>query len=357
MKILLFSFNFPPNDGGIARMAAELFEVSKDSPCPFHLLTYEKHLPPGATVTIVPKKRIWAEWAAWRKIRNWRDPVLATIWHPEGWLSLLSPARKKIILVHGSELLPHPNPIKNVFIRWLRQYTLRRADVIVANSQYTARLVKQIAAPRKLIVNTPGVNLDKFRPQNREDAKKRWGVAGRFVLSTVAVVQQHKGYETVFKALKQLPESILNNLTYLIAGDGKDKAALQKKALEAGVEKNIRWLGFVPDEDLTGVYAASDLFVLCSTTLEKKRHMEGFGMALLEAQACGIPVVGTRSGGIPDAITTHPQNALIEDGDWDALTRIILQKYHHRQPHPVRPPNLKTWSDYLHILQEVLGEN
>jgi len=81
----------------------------------------------------------------------------------------------------------------------------------------------------------------------------------------------------------------------------------------------VVWLGFVPEADLSSLYAASDLFVLVTRELEASREVEGFGLVFLEAQACGTAVVGARTGGIPDAVADGEGGWLIEADDEAAL--------------------------------------
>jgi phosphatidylinositol alpha-1,6-mannosyltransferase len=103
---------------------------------------------------------------------------------------------------------------------------------------------------------------------------------------------------------------------------------LRKQAAEFGVESHVRWLGFISEEELPQIYSASDLFVLCTRDAPEERGVEGFGMVFLEAQSCGTPVVGTRTGGIPAAIQDGEGGWLIEQNDCQKLTVIIRQLLH-----------------------------
>ncbi|PJF32889.1 MAG: hypothetical protein CUN57_03555, partial [Phototrophicales bacterium] len=105
-----------------------------------------------------------------------------------------------------------------------------------------------------------------------------------------------------------------------MGGKGPDIEFLKSRATELGVEQNVRWLGFVANEDLPFLYSTADLFVLATRDIPEKRSVEGFGLAFLEAQACGIPVVGTNTGGIPDAVTDGDGGWLIEQDDVEALS-------------------------------------
>src|SRR5262249_42471042 len=110
---------------------------------------------------------------------------------------------------------------------------------------------------------------------------------------------------------------------YLIAGRGPDMAALRTLAETLRVAPRVRWLGYVPEEDLPELYRASDLFLLCSRETASRQEVEGFGLAFLDAQACGVPALGTRTGGIPDAIKEGEGGWLIAQDDVPALSAVL----------------------------------
>ena len=102
----------------------------------------------------------------------------------------------------------------------------------------------------------------------------------------------------------------------------------------------------MPDADLIDVYNASDVFVLCSKNMEQKRAVEGFGMVILEALACGVPVIGTASGGIPDAIGQGEGRFLIKGDSTEALSETLIQLYRNRNQKPHSAGSLKSWKEY-----------
>jgi len=95
--------------------------------------------------------------------------------------------------------------------------------------------------------------------------------------------------------------------------------SLEKLTHELGLEQQVRFAGFVADCKLPQWYGAADLFVLTSIVDYNTRGMEGFGMAFTEAQAAGLPVIGTRSGGIPDAVREGEGGWLIAERDVSEL--------------------------------------
>src|SRR5208282_6203945 len=109
---------------------------------------------------------------------------------------------------------------------------------------------------------------------------------------------------------------------------GPYERELRKQAVELGVDSHVRWLGFVSEEELPQVYWASDLFVLCTRDAPEERAVEGFGLVFLEAQSCGVPVVGTRTGGIPAAVQDGEGGWLIAQDDQEALADVIRTLLH-----------------------------
>jgi phosphatidylinositol alpha-1,6-mannosyltransferase len=117
------------------------------------------------------------------------------------------------------------------------------------------------------------------------------------VVLTVARLDAREGYKGHDRVITESAKQIRSGrrLTYLIAGVGGDRPRLEALARELGIAPHIRFLGKVPGPDLPGLYEAADLFALPSTG-------EGFGIAFLEAMACGTPAIGLAVGGAPDAL-------------------------------------------------------
>lgn len=198
-----------------------------------------------------------------------------------------------------------------------------RANLIIANSSYTHELVLS-GAPRAKVVTLPlGVDHKQFSPHGREEARRKLGLEGKTVISSVARLRAFKGHDTVLKAIAGLPVIERERLVYLIAGRGPHKSELQREAERLEVTGNIRWMGFVSEEALPDVYRASDLFVLCTREAPQRQEVEGFGLVFLEAQACGVPVVGTLSGGISEAVREGEGGWLINSDDAGSLTQIL----------------------------------
>src|SRR5690606_12218927 len=109
-----------------------------------------------------------------------------------------------------------------------------------------------------------------------------------------------------------------------IGGTGSYLEDLKTLVKELGIEKNVTFHGFVPDEVLPSFYNSNDIFVLCTREEANSTSVEGFGLVFLEAQSCGIPVIGVRSGGIPDAIEKGNGGWLIEQDNEQMLANLLI---------------------------------
>lgn len=328
--LTLFAFEYPPCGGGISRLCGEIARFyNAQGAAPAILTQAYETVSAGVPV---PDLRITGgrplrEWRALRALRSSRagTSVLCGIWYPEGLIAAFSAKRPLVILAHGAELMPPRNAWRRPLWARLQRWVLQRADLVIANSTFTADLVRKVAPQARVIAIPLAVDEQRFHPGAAAGARAKFQVQGKRVVTTVARVHAYKGHETVFRAIAELHAQEREQLVYLIAGAGPDEAKLRSLAVELGVDPYVRWVGFVAEEDLPELYAATDLFALCTRDSAEHRAVEGFGLAFLEAQACGVPVVGTSTGGIPDAVRDGEGGWLIAQDDYRTLSG-ILQK-------------------------------
>ncbi len=145
-----------------------------------------------------------------------------------------------------------------------------------------------------------GVDLVRFQPQNRTEAKAAFGASGKTLLSVGHLIER-KGHDLVIRALPELPDYQL-----LIAGDGPEREPLHALAAELGVTKRIRFLGAVRPENMAQLYNAGDGLILASSR-------EGWANVLLEAMACGTPVVASNVWGTPEVVTSAEAGILMHE--------------------------------------------
>jgi D-inositol-3-phosphate glycosyltransferase len=168
----------------------------------------------------------------------------------------------------------------------------RRVDGAVSCSQFNAATVaRRYGFSPTVIFN--GVDTGLFRPVASDPGlRPTLGLpSGAPLLLFVGRLQPWKGLETAIRALALLPGAHL-----AVAGDGEDRARLTALAAELGLAARIHWLGAVERSTLPQLYSSADLLVATS------HASETFGIGLVEAQACGLPVVASRFGGFPEVV-------------------------------------------------------
>jgi phosphatidylinositol alpha-1,6-mannosyltransferase len=144
------------------------------------------------------------------------------------------------------------------------------------------------------------------------------------VIVTVGSLTARKGHDMVIRALPRLRETV-PDITYLIVGQGGYRAKLEELAMSLGVRDRVIFVGQVSAEDLPDIYALADVFVMPSREHLESCDVEGFGLVFLEASACAKPVVGGRSGGIPDAIVDGVTGLLVNPNDAEDIANSLAR--------------------------------
>jgi glycosyltransferase involved in cell wall biosynthesis len=178
-----------------------------------------------------------------------------------------------------------------------------KADGIVAVCQaLKERLVELGVEERRIRVLRNGVDLDRFTPRDRLSLRRKMGLDG-FTIASIGHLIERKGHHHVIRALVDMPDA-----TLLIAGDGPEYAALQALAANLGVSERVRFLGVLDQTDVCDVYNCADVLVLASSR-------EGWANVLLEAMACGTPVVASAVWGTPEVVARPEAGVLMSSVD------------------------------------------
>jgi phosphatidyl-myo-inositol dimannoside synthase len=236
------------------------------------------------------------------------------------------------VVAHGTEFLLLDAKIhRSRFKRWTAAKMLGRCSVIVANSRWTADLARTVIAslgelvPRIDVRVVPlGTTPSHFHPGiDPTPVRRKYGLdgGGPWIL-TVARLDYHKGIDTVISALPAI-RAACPGARYAVAGIGIRQPHLERQIVQLGLGDAVRLLGFVPDADLPALYNAVDVFVLDSRRFDLL--VEGFGIAIVEASACGLPVVGGRSGGIPEAVHDGETGLVIDPDDPAAVAAAVTR--------------------------------
>lgn len=205
-----------------------------------------------------------------------------------GLLGALSGFHPYIISVWGSDVFDFPR--KSVFHRKLLEFNLSRADHICSTSQVMAREVKKFSS-RPVTVTPFGVDCQVFKPST-----SRNGDGNEFVVGTVKCLDPEYGMEYLLRGFARLVREYPHRrLRLVIAGEGLSKDQLKTLASDLGVAGVTEFLGYVPHPKVPEIINTFSVFVVPSV-------WESFGVAALEASACGIPVIVSNVGGLIEVV-------------------------------------------------------
>jgi phosphatidyl-myo-inositol dimannoside synthase len=322
---LLLTHDFPPMGGGIARWMGELAKRQPAGSLVVSTGQYpgseeaDRALPNPVDRLPVPSSRLRTLQGTWTWSR--RVESLSRRLSPEFvWCGNLKPAgyparwtrmRTGIpygIFLHGGDLLILRQQIRrSVVKRRTARALVGSSAVLVANSAWTTKLARAVLQELALDVEdhpveTVPLGTDPLLFRSGLDTaavSRTYGLDRRRWLITVARLTRHKGIDTALHLLQKLAPAY-PDLAYLVVGSGDYQQNLERLAGSLGMADRVRFLARVPDADLPALYNLAEVYLGLSREMEDR--VEGFGISLLEASACGIPVVAGRSGGVSEAV-------------------------------------------------------
>ena len=195
------------------------------------------------------------------------------------------------------------------------QYSVENSDIVTAVSRYLADYTRdEMGIERDIRVIPNAVDLTRFTPGGSSELRQRYAHESERLLIHISNFRPVKRVEDVVRVFKGVSEHIGARL--LMVGDGPDRHKALELATELGVSGRVAFLGSFPRvEDLLAV---TDLFLLPSVK-------ESFGLAALEAMASGVPVVASRTGGVPEVVEDGMSGFLCEEKDVEAMTAAALR--------------------------------
>lgn len=214
--------------------------------------------------------------------------------------------RHKIAVIHGLEV-----NFKTRLLRKTIDKSLKRFDVIIAVSEFTAGLVSYLEKEIHVIPN--GIDLNQWQGV----ALPARTMQGFPVLTTIGRVSSRKGQLQVIKLLPQIRRHY-PNVHYHCVGIPTEAEAFLNEAKALDVVKHVTFHGAVENDLLRKMLASTDVFVMLSKESDTG-DVEGFGIAILEANAMGIPAIGSKGCGIEDAIKDGFSGFLIDSTDGKAF--------------------------------------
>ena len=239
------------------------------------------------------------------------DLIDAHYYYPDGVAAgFIAKLLKKpfVVTARGTDLSLIPN------YPYPRQLILETAEAAAASIGVCKALMDnlgEIGADRaKLKVFRNGVDLERFRPEGRSIARAKLGLPDTRILLSVGHLVELKGHHIAIEALRLMPADTM----LIIAGSGHERENLQALAQRLGVHERVCFAGHLANAELKWWYSAADALVLCSSR-------EGWANVLLEAMACGTPVIATNVWGTPEVVAAPEAGCLMDSRSPESLAR------------------------------------
>lgn len=314
----------PAAPGAADREELEGVQVVRYHYFPIHSL--ETLCYPGAIVPRIREKKVRGLLVPWLfvslyvhlfKMRREYDIVQANWLIPQGIVQSFI-KKPYVVTGHGGDV----TSLNKGILKVLKKRCLKNAAGVTAVSQPLMDVLNGIYENPKQAVISMGCDTAMFGQEHR--VENYFGQGDKKVVLFVGRLAEKKGVSYAIEAMRQV-----NNAILVIAGDGPLKSKLQRQAERVQKESGstILFLGAKTHEELKGIYASADLFVMPSITA-KDGDKEGFGLVILEAFASGLPIVASRSGGITDIVKDGVNGYLAEEKDVSGLAdriNIVLQ--------------------------------
>jgi phosphatidylinositol alpha-1,6-mannosyltransferase len=338
---LVLAQDFPPIPGGVSVYVENLF---KNWRAPAIILAPEVsapgklELPANITVKRLPmdlkrgglipyfKRQISLYRACLRQLKNADIKYVQCTHIASGLVALLLKKLHSIpyvLYTYGSEITGQPGFIRSTLSRLI----LKNAIHILTMSEFTKKAIMRYGIPAEKIRFLVGVEVDRFaRKGDTQGTREKYRLDGEPILLTVARLVEHKGIDTVIKALPEVLKTY-PRLLYLVIGDGPYRCHLEKLCRRLQVEKSVRFLGNIPHDIMQNTceafYSLCDLFIMVSRNINQI-EAEGFGIVFLEAALAQKACIGGRSGGIADAIIDGVTGKLVDPNDPKAVAKTVL---------------------------------
>jgi phosphatidylinositol alpha-1,6-mannosyltransferase len=233
---------------------------------------------------------------------------------PAAWLLARLQGARLALIIHGIEAWS-PSP------KGLANRLARNVDSFISVSRYSAELFtrwSKVPMDRAYILPNC-VDLSQFHPRDKElTLVDRYGLQSSNVIMTMGRLASQERYKGFDETIEIMPELIKRfpTVKYLIVGDGPDRSRLESKAAALQLSEKVIFTGYIPESEKVDHYNLADAYVMPSMG-------EGFGIVLIEAAACGVPVVGSGADGSREALLDGRLGQLVDPKRPDELLRAV----------------------------------
>lgn len=253
-------------------------------------------------------------------IRAYLDKIKPDVLHAHyvssyGVIGCLTGFHPLVVSVWGTDIYDAP---KNLIMKHLIKKTLARADAVLSTSKTMAKQTKKFVYNKEVAVTPFGIDLRKYYPRKKMRPD-------RFAVGTARLLAPKYGIEYLIKAFAIVLSNIADAELH-IAGDGPKRDDLIALTKSLGINKRVQFHGFVPQSSMPQFISALSVFCMPSV-----QESESFGVAALEAQACGIPVIASAIGGLHETIIDSKTGFLVKPRSPEEIANKLLYLYHNPQ--------------------------
>ena len=340
-RILHITRNLPPLVGGMERLNWHIAdELSRHAQVqligPSGSASQRPAAVPVTEVPLRPLPRflLASAWQAVAVARRFQPHIVLAgsgLTAPAAWLAARASGARAHVYLHGLDAaVQHPA------YRTVWHPAIRRMDGVIANSQPTAELARNLGvAAEKIRIVHPGVTLPTApqSPAALQDFRQRHQLGNKRLLLSVGRLTTRKGLrEFVQQALPAIVQAAPDTLLVVVGDAPADslhasvqtRDSIQAVADAAGIGQHLRFLGVITDpQELACAYESASLHIFPVRKLPG--DPEGFGMVAIEAAAHGLPTVAFATGGIVDAVAEGESGHLVAPGDYPSLAQAAVQ--------------------------------
>ena len=313
MRILFLSRAYPPVVGGIENMNYEL----------------SVWLPKIAQVTTIANTRgkkalpFFLPWVTLQSL--WLAPKHDVIVLGDGVLGMtgyiikkIFPKKSVVCIVHGLDITFTSSIYQSL---WVKRF-LPALNALIAVGNETIRVGVRHGIPENRFVFIPnGVDTGKFLHEHSRNELAQFlgeNIDGKHILVTAGRLAKRKGVAWFIRNVLPL---LHDNILYLVSGDGADKENILTAIQESGMTHRVRMLGFMDAAARELLLNTCDIFI--QPNIRVAGDMEGFGISVIEAISCELPVIASRLEGLQDAIADQESGILVEPENPEAFKNAI----------------------------------
>ncbi|TBR16212.1 glycosyltransferase family 1 protein [bacterium] len=338
MRILLLAWNFPPKTGGLENVVYNFYSRLRNKHTFFTVTIHNAKISESTEhiyrcwFSIFPLYMVYALIkGAWLIKKENIEVIFSASGVTASVAVILGKVFKKKVITHvfGLDVI-YPAKI----YQWSVRKFLVKSDAVISICNFTKdELIKRGMRPDAVSVIRPGIDEAFLKSEFlKTSLREKYGFFNRPVLLSVCRLAKRKGLaEFIGNSLVQIVKEV-PDIIYLIAGDNpkdslahrEDVAARIKEVVDKnGLERNVKFFGKVDELTLRELYCLSDIFIL--PVIATPGDVEGFGLTFIEANACGCPAIGTRTGGIPEAIEDGKSGIIVNPGDYAGFTKAVIR--------------------------------